>query len=421
MSRSFLSDAQPGQWLEEVFVITQKQLSTTQNGKPFIKCQIGDRSRTVPGRMWNANQGMFNAIPDGGFLRVAGRVENYQDNLQFIIDRFWILDDPSEVVLEELLPHSRRDLDEMFDRLRALLDSIRHRHLRAILEVYLSDDELMRQFRLAPAAMSFHHAFIGGLLEHTLGLCEIAAVVAPLYPLLNRDLLLAAAFLHDLAKTWELTYAAGFGYSDGGHLVGHVVKGAIWLDERSRIAADRLGEPIPPVLVDVLQHLILSHHGLPEHGAARLPSTPEAIALHLIDNLDAKLMLALCATREPSSSLEGNFTEFNRALGVRLFRPDVARTEAVEQNESSGPNELNDSNLSGNPNDPPDPGIEEDAMKTSQLADTQCVPDPVAAEVSHSESRETLGMEARDQPASQLAAGGTLSKFRPLVKAASGE
>jgi 3'-5' exoribonuclease len=324
MPRTFLSAANPGDYLEDVFVLTNKQLSTTQTGKPFIKCLIGDRTKSIPARMWNATQGIFNAMPDGGFLRVAGKVESYQDNLQFIIDRFWLADQPGEIVLEDLLPCTKRDINQMFGELVAIVRSIKNPHLRALLDEYLNDAELMDQLRRSPAAMTFHHAFIGGLLEHTLNMLKVGEALCPLYPGISRDLVLAGIFLHDIAKTWELTYHAGFGYSDGGHLVGHIAKSAIWVELRSQSAAKKIGQPIPAPLVDVLQHLILSHHGEPEFGAAKVPATPEAILIHYIDNIDAKMTMSLGVTRGDGASGEGNFTEYQKALGVKLYRPDVA-------------------------------------------------------------------------------------------------
>src|SRR5712691_1630161 len=185
----------------------------------------------------------------------------------------------------------------MCKRLRELLHSIQNRHLGALVQSYLDDPALMDQMCKAPAAMNFHHAFIGGLLEHTLNAIEVADAICKFYPGLNRDLVIAGIFLHDIAKTWELTYDCAFGYSDGGQLVGHIVKSAMWVEEKAAVAERTLGEKIPRELIDVLQHIILSHHGMPEHGAARIPSTPEAIAVHIIENMDAKLMMALGATR----------------------------------------------------------------------------------------------------------------------------
>jgi 3'-5' exoribonuclease len=186
----------------------------------------------------------------------------------------------------------------------------------------------MARFCKAPAAQGFHHAFIGGLLEHTLNAMEVADAIVKFYPGLSRDLLLAGIFLHDIAKTWELSYDAAFGYTDGGQLVGHIVKAAMWVEHKAKEAEALLGEPIPPAVIDVLQHIILSHHGEPEFGAARTPSTPEAIAVHVIENLDAKMMMALSATR--GTGAEGNWTEYMKAFSGKLYRPDVSLADEVE-------------------------------------------------------------------------------------------
>ncbi|MGN6507386.1 MAG: HD domain-containing protein, partial [Tepidisphaeraceae bacterium] len=149
------------------------------------------------------------------------------------------------------------------------------------------------------------------------------------YPKLNRDLLIAGIFLHDLAKTWELKYETAFGYTDSGQLVGHIVKIALWIEEKARQAADELGEEIPRLLIDVLQHIVLSHHGEPEFGAAKVPATPEAIAVHVIENLDAKLTMALTATRDDEEAGDSNWTEYLKAFNVRMFKPDLAPADVV--------------------------------------------------------------------------------------------
>jgi 3'-5' exoribonuclease len=328
MSRVYLRDCEPGDVVDHVFVVTGKQFSTTTGGKPFIKAYVSDRSMSVPARMWNARRETFDAMPESGFIRIQGHVENYQNNLQLIIEQVSAAAADS-IDPAELMPHTERDIDEMCQRVFEICGSIQNRHVAAIVQSYLDDEELMNNFCRAPAAQSFHHAFVGGLLEHTLNMMEVADAVVRFYPGLNRDLMLAGVFLHDLAKTWELTYDCAFGYSDGGSLVGHIVKGAIWVEQKAKEAERMLGEPIPPALVQVLQHLVLSHHGEPEFGAARQPSTPEAIALHYIDNLDAKLMVALSSRRQPSQG-EGNWSEFLKAFGGRMYRPDVAPPEALE-------------------------------------------------------------------------------------------
>jgi 3'-5' exoribonuclease len=324
MARTFLADVKAGEAVEDIFVISSKQLSTTSTGKPFIKCFIGDRTRQIPARMWNASQAIFNAMPEGGFLRIAGRVENYQDNLQFIIDRFWIVDDPAEIKLDELMPTTKKNVADMRAKVVSMLMSIRNSHLRLLIEAYLDDSALMDRFCRAPAAMSFHHAYVGGLLEHTLNAMEVSDAVCKFYPLLNRDVVVAGIFLHDIAKTWELTYDSSFGYSDGGQLIGHIVKSAIWVEDKAREVQKKTGKVVDQAVIEHMQHIILSHHGTPEFGAAKVPMSPEAIAVHMIENMDAKLTMSLLATRDPSSPGEGSFTEFQKPLGVRLYRPDVA-------------------------------------------------------------------------------------------------
>jgi 3'-5' exoribonuclease len=189
--------------------------------------------------------------------------------------------------------------------------------------------------------MSFHHAYVGGLIEHTLNAMEVADAVVRFYPGLNRDLVLAGVFLHDIAKTWELRYETAFGYTDGGQLVGHIVKSAMWVEDKARAAEEALGERVPRGLVDVLQHIILSHHGEHQFGSPRVPATPEAIAVHMIENMDAKLMMALSATRSGQDASraagEGNWTEFMKAFGGKLFRPDVAPSDAPLTEEVPAP------------------------------------------------------------------------------------
>jgi len=328
MRRLFLRDCAPGDVVEDVFIITNKQLAATATGKYYIKAFCSDRTAQMNVRIWNATREQFSAIPDGGFLRIRGRVENYQNNLQLIIEQMWAAKEGS-FDIADLMPHTERDVDQMCERVFEICGSIQSRPLAALVRAYLDDEELMNRFCRAPAAMNFHHAFIGGLLEHTLNAMEVADAVCKFYPKLNRDLVVAGIFLHDLAKTWELSYDSAFSYTDGGQLVGHIVKGAIWVEKKAEQAETASGEKIPQSLIDVVQHIILSHHGDPEFGAARVPSTPEAIAVHVIENLDAKLMMALSLTRGEGVMAESNWTDWQKAFSGRLYRPDVAPAEAA--------------------------------------------------------------------------------------------
>lgn len=320
----------PGDMMEDVLVITSKQLSTTTSGKYFIKAFVSDASQQVTARMWNATRELFSALPESGFIRVRGRMENYQNNLQFIIEQAWPAK-PGSFDIADLMPSTQKNVDEMFAQVTRLLGSLKNPHLKALANAYLADTKMMADFRKAPAAMSFHHAYIGGLLEHTLNAMEVADAIVKFYPGLNRDVLVLGIFLHDIAKTWELSFDCAFGYTDGGQLIGHIVKSAMWVEEKAAEAEKATGQAIPREIINVLEHIILSHHGTPEFGAARTPSTPEAIAVHYIEDLDAKMMMSLSVTRgEPTPGAEGNWTEYQRAFNGRLYRPDVAGDQLGE-------------------------------------------------------------------------------------------
>ena len=322
--RKYIRDLEPSQRFSGVFCIANAQLGRTRNDKPYLRCLLSDRTGELPGRMWNADDALLRRIPVNGFVEVEGETQPYQGELQLIIHSVRAYEaSPSE--LSDLLPTAARPADDMFAELTALLQTVEHPALKALVQAYLDDDMLMDLFRTAPAAKMMHHAYIGGLLEHTLQLVNLADRVCPLYPQVNRDVVLVGLFLHDLGKTRELSFEGAFDYTDRGHLIGHIVEGAIMLHDKAQAAMRSAGVRFPKHMVTVLQHIILSHHGLPEYGAAKVPATPEALFVSMLDNLDAKATIALQTARPehaPSHDLGGNFTEKQWALGTRIFRPD---------------------------------------------------------------------------------------------------
>jgi 3'-5' exoribonuclease len=188
----------------------------------------------------------------------------------------------------------------------------------------LTDEFFIGSFKQAPAAKSMHHAYLGGLLEHTLSLLHLADRITPLYPKINRDLVMMGLFLHDLGKTRELSYEKSFSYTDRGELIGHIVEGVLMLRDKAHQVMHTKGLRIPPRALMVLEHIVLSHHSLPEFGAVKVPATPEAIMVAILDNLDAKLYMSLAAARPDNlpGDLGGNFTEKQWALDTKLYRPD---------------------------------------------------------------------------------------------------
>jgi 3'-5' exoribonuclease len=330
-ARRYITDFGPAERIEGVFAISNAQLGRTKTDKPFLKALISDKTGQLASRMWSIEQAQFKRLPTDGFVYIEAETQPYQGELQLIIH---VIDpvEPAVEQLRDLIPCSKHDPEEMFAALRALLDSMKHPAAKALAQVYLGDEHLMSAFKRAPAAKSMHHAYLGGLLEHTLSLMRLASVVCPLYPKISSDIVMLGLFLHDLGKTRELVYDRTFSYSDRGELIGHIVDGAIMLHDKAQQVMRETGQRLPPNLVMVLQHIILSHHGVPEFGAAKIPATPEAMLVSMLDNLDAKTTMALAAARpdagfadssqQKGETLGGNFTEKQWALDTKLFRPD---------------------------------------------------------------------------------------------------
>jgi len=323
-SRRFIKELEPSERIAGAFAISNAQLGKTKQDKPFLKCIIGDKTGQLPGRMWSIDPMHFRRLPTDGFVYIEAETQPYQGELQLIIQSIDPVDATPEL-LRELLPTTSKNIEKMFAELTALLGTLEHGAARALATTYLSDEHLMESLKQCPAAKAMHHAYIGGLLEHTLQLLKLADRICPLYPKINRDIVMLGLFLHDLGKTRELVYDRTFGYTDRGELIGHIVEGAIMLHDKAQQVMRTTGQRLPPNFVMVLQHIILSHHTLPEYGAAKVPSTPEAILVALLDNLDAKTTIGLCAARPEMASageLGGNFTEKQWSLDTKLFRPD---------------------------------------------------------------------------------------------------
>jgi 3'-5' exoribonuclease len=322
--RRYIKDLGAPDFLQGLFSISNPQLGQTRQGKPYLKCLLGDKTGEVAARMWTVDEKMFRKLGSTGFVYAEGETQPYQGELQVILQTVEPAE-PSADDLCELLPCSQRDTGEMFSQLTALLNTLSHPAAKELARAYLDDAFLMDAFKRAPAAKSMHHAWLGGLLEHTLTLVQIADAICPLYPKVNRDVVLLGLFLHDLAKTRELVYDRTFGYSDRGELIGHIVDGAIMLHDKSQAVMRDRGIRFPNGFITVLQHIIISHHAEPEFGAAKVPMTPEAILIALIDNLDAKTTMSLAAARPDRANaldLGGNFTEKVWALNTKLYRRD---------------------------------------------------------------------------------------------------
>jgi 3'-5' exoribonuclease len=330
-NRRFVQQLADGDNLEEVYLVVDKQLRANRNGNLFIQLELRDRTGSISARLWNAAEPLFRSFEAGDFLLIKGKVQLFQGALQIILNHLNRVA-PEQVALDDFLPHTEQDVSKLYERLRTLLRKINNPHLRALSECFLMDEEFVRPFCKAPAGIRNHHAYIGGLLEHVVTMLDAAERIAPLYPELNRDLFMMGVFLHDIGKVRELNYERTFGYSDEGQLVGHIVIGVEMLDEHVRQVPDLTGEPFPAELLLRLKHLIVSHHGTHEFGSPRLPMTPEGIALHFLDNFDAKLHTFTRDIREDSNASSA-WTPFNQSLQRRLFKGGSSGVSAGPEGE----------------------------------------------------------------------------------------
>jgi 3'-5' exoribonuclease len=326
-SRRFVHQMVDGDTIEEVYLATDKQLRANRNGNLYLQLELRDRTGSISARLWNASEGVVRSFEAGDFLLVKGKVQLFQGALQMILSQVERVES-QKVSLADFLPHTEQDVTRLLERLRGFLLRLGHPHLRALAECFLMDDQFMRDFSQAPAGIRNHHAYLGGLLEHVVTLLDAGDRLAPLYPELDRDLLLIGIFLHDIGKVRELSYARAFGYTDEGQLIGHLVIGVEMLNEKVARVPDLTGEPFPPVLLLRLKHMILSHHGTHEFGSPRLPMTPEAIALHHLDNFDAKVHSFTRDIREDRNAASA-WTPFNPSLQRRLFKGSVDGSEPL--------------------------------------------------------------------------------------------
>ncbi len=327
MARRFIQQLADGDAIEDVYLVTDKQLRANRNGNLYLQIELRDRTGSISARLWNAGEHLFRSFDSGDFLLARGKVQLFQGALQVILSHIE-RSETEKVDLVDFLPHTEHDVTKLLERLRATLMRISNPHLRALAECFLMDDEFLRAFSRAPAGVRNHHAYLGGLLEHVVTLLDAAERVAPLYPEVDRDLLLMGVFLHDVGKVRELSYGRTFSYTDEGQLVGHLVIGIEMLNEKAARVPDLTSEVFPLELLLRLKHMILSHHGAYEFGSPKLPMTPEAIALTCLDNLDAKVHSFTRDIREDRNQTSA-WTPFNQSLQRRLFKGTSDATEAA--------------------------------------------------------------------------------------------
>lgn len=280
---NFINELREGENISEVYLCKTKTAATTKAGKSYYSLILQDKSGAIDGKVWELNNGIehFEALD---YIRVEAQVTSFNNSLQLNIKRIRKADE-GEYDPRDYLPCSEKDIEGMYKELIGIVESIKDEHLNKLLKMFfVEDDVFVKKFKNHSAAKSIHHGFIGGLLEHSLSVAKICIYIADNYPAVKRDLLISAALLHDIGKVNEISNFPENDYTDEGQLIGHIVMGAMMVDEKIKTI-----EGFPTVLENELKHCILSHHGELEFGSPKKPGLIEALALAHADNLDAKL------------------------------------------------------------------------------------------------------------------------------------
>jgi 3'-5' exoribonuclease len=315
MKSPYVSELEPNQTINGVFLVAQKEVRQKKTGDPYLSLTLTDRTGDLDAKMWDNAQEVIDAFEKDSFIRVKGMVQVFQNRPQLSIHKLQPVPE-SEVDVADYLPASKRDRDEMFRELQGWVDGFTNPHLRVLVKTIIGDEIIGFAYRTAPAAKSVHHAWIGGLIEHVLSLCHLAKFTAAHYEGIDLDLLLSGVILHDVGKIYELTYVRSLGYSDQGQLLGHIMMGTHMVDEKIRAIPD-----FPPKLRELLLHMILSHHGQLEFGSPKLPVFPEAMLLHLLDNMDSK-METMRGLVERDRGIEGCWTGYSSILERSVLKKD---------------------------------------------------------------------------------------------------
>ncbi|WP_277058856.1 3'-5' exoribonuclease YhaM family protein [Trichlorobacter lovleyi] len=283
MPKQFIADLKDRDVVDSPFMVKEKTMAMAKNGKPYMNLKFMDKSGEIDGKLWDNVDELDKTFQKGDFVRIRGTASLYMGKMQLVAKEIKRLEEEG-VDLADFVPVSPVPQAEMRAELAQVVASLSNPYLKALMEGFCGDTEFMAGYCKAPAAKGMHHVYIGGLLEHSLSVVRLVDAIVPLYPDLNRDLLVVGALLHDLGKVAELSYDRAFEYTDEGRLIGHISIGVELLTERIATVPG-----FPRELGMLLKHLLLSHHGQYEYGSPKRPKTVEATILHYLDDMDSKI------------------------------------------------------------------------------------------------------------------------------------
>ncbi|MHB8905046.1 MAG: 3'-5' exoribonuclease YhaM family protein [Melioribacteraceae bacterium] len=315
LDQKALNEYSTGDELLIFLIVSKCEVKTSKNGKLFLNLELRDKSTALPSKVWDNAEEYAKKLKEGTVVKVAGQIEDFNGAPQIKIDKIRPAQESDNVIPEDFLPRSRRSINEMMDELNQVIDSVKNQHLNKLLRIILSGDNLDKYSR-TPAGKGWHHAYIHGLLEHTLEIVRICKLMCSIHSDLNHDLLISGALLHDFGKTEELTYDSVFDYSDKGKLIGHIMIGALTVEKTASSIPN-----FPEELKTHLIHLVLSHQGKLEFASPVEPKTLEAIALYQADELSAKTNAYKYAI-EADKNKGGRWTRFLPLAETSLFIPE---------------------------------------------------------------------------------------------------
>ena len=309
----YIENLKAGEKITSAFLVAEKNLAYSQKGAPYLNLRLKDKTGEIDGKIWdNANEwdGQFK---QGDIVKVYGRALSYKNSLQLSVLELQRLTD-DQIDLADYFPAAKQAAEGMFTELMTYVEKIQTPCLKDLLNAFFQDEKTRALFKKAPAAKGFHHAYLGGLLEHTLSVAKLLDMTIQHYPGVNHDLLLTGGLLHDIGKIYEFDYDRVVQYSDEGRLIGHVVMGVEMVNAKMATI-----EGFPKTLAMELRHLILSHHGVLEFGSPKRPKTLEALIVHYIDDLDAKVN-AFQTFVEDAPEDDTSWTPFHKLLERYLYK-----------------------------------------------------------------------------------------------------
>jgi 3'-5' exoribonuclease len=292
------------------FALSGMQLRDKKQGGQFLALTLTDKTGSIEARMWDDIAEAVEHCAEGCYVKVQGQVSRYQGKFQITLTKMRNAA-VSEIDPADYMPASRFDVDEMWSELHGYVDAFANLDLKRLVLSFLDDPAIGEAYRTAPAAKVLHHAWLGGLLEHVLTLVRVCRATAPFYPEVDPELLVTGAILHDIGKIRELSWKNSFSYTLEGQMIGHISIAQGMLVEKIREL-----EPFPAKLRILVEHMILSHHGKYEYGSPKLPMTPEAVLLNVLDDLEAKMqaMRNEFAKAAANGKGPGEMTDWVRSL-----------------------------------------------------------------------------------------------------------